>query len=171
MPGSHRQGAQKTSVPGEGSEGQAATFPSEQWEERGQGSALEAAPSSSSSVPCSTGGCTQQMWQGGDSGEEMAADIQGTSHSQRRQTCSQDGLAFTVTPIQLGDIWGRGCGHHSSKPGGESCCDPFPAAGHQAGTGSTWEISAWITISRPQWLEMWNAWIYTHTYTGLCRAG
>lgn len=45
MPGSHRgEGAQHTSAPGEGCEGQAVAFPHEQWEERGGCSALAAAP-------------------------------------------------------------------------------------------------------------------------------
>ena len=53
-----------------------------------------------------------------------------------RQTGSQDGLAFTVVPIQLGDIWGQGCGHQLRAPGVEAAvirCQP-PASGTDQST-------------------------------------
>lgn len=153
------EGAQETSAPGEGSEGQAATFPHEGWEDRGGHSTPGAAPARPAQ-PHAPQAAAQRLQGGGNSRGETAGDIPGTSHSQRQQTGSQDGSAFTVTPIQLGDIWGRGCGHHSCKARGSSWHDPLPAAGHRAGTWSAREVRAWVTISRLQQLETGTTWIY-----------
>lgn len=120
MPGSHSgEGAQHTPAPGEGSEGQAATFPHEQWEERGGCRALEAAPTHPARYHAPQAAAQSRCSKTG------RAERKRQQISRGRATASagrhaQDGLALTVTPIRWGTCGDEAVATTATSTGAEA---------------------------------------------------